>query len=141
MWETKLKTAQGRDAYIIKSTIIELRKDRYVLRNAYRRPIVATKLTRSRHEVALDDDFWFDDEGYIIPEGVSLCDPKIVSIILCNYSQCKQECWGEFDKDLWYLMDDFDKVADGALKDYPLYERIVEYKIDGLQNIDIQEKI
>ena len=24
---------------------------------------------------------------------------------------------------------------------YPLYEKIVEYKIDGLQNIDIQEKI
>jgi hypothetical protein len=26
-WETRLKTASGRDAYIIKSTIIELRKD------------------------------------------------------------------------------------------------------------------
>jgi hypothetical protein len=100
-----------------------------------------TKLTRSRTEVRLDDDFSFDDDGYVVPEGVSLCDPKIVSIILCNYSQCKQECWGEFDKDLWYLMDEFDKVADAALKNYPLYDRICEYKIDGLQNIDIQAKL
>ena len=38
-------------------------------------------------------------------------------------------------------MHDFDIIADGALKNYPLYEKIVEYKIDGLQNIDIQEKI
>ena len=28
-----------------------------------------------------------------------------------------------------------------ALKDYPLYERIVDLKIDGLQNIDIQKTI
>lgn len=54
---------------------------------------------------------------------------------------CKQESWGEFDKDLWYLMQEFDEVADAALKDYPLYDRICEYKVDGLQNIDIQEKL
>lgn len=141
MWETKLKSASGREAFIIKSTIIELRKDQYILKNAYRKPIVPNKITRSRHDIPLEDDFWFDDEGYIVPEGVSLCNPKVVSAILCNYSLCKQESWGEFEKDLWYLMDDFDRVADAALKDYPLYERIVEYKIDGLQNIDIQEKI
>jgi hypothetical protein len=141
MWEAKLKTATGRDAYIIKSAIIELRKDQYVLKNAYRRPIVMTKLIRSRTEIRLDDDFSFDDDGYVVPEGVSLCDPKVVSAILCNYSLLKQESWGEFERDLWYVMYDFDDVADAALKDYPLYERIVEYKVDGLQNIEIQEKI
>ena len=141
MWETKLKTVSGREAYIIKSAIIELRKDQYILKNAYRKPIVCNQVTRSRHDIPLDDDFSFDDDGFIVPEGVSLCNPKVVEAILCNYSFCKQESWGEFDKDLWYLMDDFDRVADAALKDYPLYERIVEYKIDGLQNIDIQEKI
>ena len=36
-------------------------------------------------------------------------------------------------------MEAFDKIADVALKDYPLYEKIVECKIDGLQNIQIQE--
>ena len=141
MWETKLKTVSGREAYIIKSAIIELRKDQYILKNAYRKPIVCSQVTRSRHDIPLDDDFSFDDDGFIVPEGVSLCNPKVVEAILCNYSFCKQESWGEFDKDLWYLMDDFDRVADAALKDYPLYERIVEYKIDGLQNVDIQEKI
>ena len=141
MWETKLKSASGREAYIIKNAIIELRKDQYVLKNAYRKPIVCTQVTRSRHFIPLEDDFDFDDDGFVIPQGVSLCNPKVVEAILCNYSLCKQESWGEFEKDLWYLMDDFDRVADAALKEYPLYERIVEYKIDGLQNIAIQEKI
>ena len=38
-------------------------------------------------------------------------------------------------------MHDIDVISDKALKDYPLYERIVEYKIDGMQNIDIQMAI
>ena len=141
MWEQKLKTASGRDAFIIKTAIIELRKDQYILRDAYRKPIIPKNITRSKHFIPLESDFSFDDEGYVIPEGVSLCDPKVVSAILCNYSLMKQESWGEFEKDLWYLMEEFDEVADAALKDYPLYDRICEYKVDGLQNIDIQEKI
>ena len=141
MWEQKLKTASGRDAFIIKTAIIELRKDQYILKDAYRKPIIPKNITRSRHFTPLESDFSFDDEGFVIPEGVSLCDPKVVSAILCNYSLMKQESWGEFEKDLWYLMQEFDEVADAALKDYPLYDRICEYKVDGLQNIDIQEKI
>ena len=141
MWEQKLKTASGRDAFIIKTAIIELRKDQYILRDAYRKPIIPKNITRSKHFIPLESDFSFDDEGYVVPEGVSLCDPKVVSAILCNYSLMKQESWGEFEKDLWYLMEEFDEVAEAALKDYPLYDRICEYKVDGLQNIDIQEKI
>ena len=141
MWEQKLKTASGRDAFIIKTAIIELRKDQYVIKDAYRKPIIPKNITRSKHFIPLESDFDFDDEGYVIPEGVSLCDPKVVSAILCNYSLMKQESWGEFEKDLWYLMQGFDEVADAALKDYPLYDRICEYKVDGLQNIDIQEKL
>ena len=141
MWEQKLKTASGRDAFIIKTAIIELRKDQYIIKDAYRKPIIPKNITRSKHFIPLESDFSFDDEGYVVPEGVSLCDPKVVSAILCNYSLMKQESWGEFEKDLWYLMQEFDEVADAALKDYPLYDRICEYKVDGLQNIDIQEKI
>ena len=141
MWEQKLKTASGRDAFIIKSAIIDLRKDQYILKDAYRKPIIPKNISRSRNLTPLENDFSFDDEGYVVPEGVSLCDPKVVSAILCNYSLMKQESWGEFEKDLWYLMQEFDEVADAALKEYPLYDRICEYKVDGLQNIDIQEKI
>ena len=140
-WEQKLKTSEGRDKFIIKKTIIELRKDQYVIKNAYRKPIVPTKLVRSRNLLPMDSDFTFDEEGYVIPSGVSFIDPKVVSTILCNYSGLKESAWGEFEKDIWFIMHDFDILADKALKDYPLYEKIVEYKIDGLQNIDIQEKI
>ncbi len=141
LWEEKLKTASGRNAFVIKTAIIDLRKDQYVLKDGFRKPIAAKTITKTRHHIPLEDDFYFDEDNYVQPIGISLCDPRVISIILCNYSSFKSDSWGEFEKDLWFLMYDFDLVADAALKDYPLYERIVEYKVDGLQNIEIQEKI
>ena len=140
-WEARLKTASGRDAYIIKSTIIELRKDQYVLKNSYRRPIVLTKITRSKNYIPLDDDFSFDDDGFIVPEGISFCNPKVCSAILCNYQDLKLSGEGHFDKDTYFMMYDFDIVMEAALADYPLYKKIVDLKIEGLQNIDIQEEL
>ena len=46
-WENKLKTVTGRNAYIIKSTIIEMRKDQYLIKDTWRGTIVATNLTRN----------------------------------------------------------------------------------------------
>jgi len=137
MWEQRLKTASGKEAFIIKTTIIELRKDQYLLKDSFRKPIIPKNITRSKHFTTLEDDFSFDDEGYIVPEGVSLCNPKVVSAILCNYNLLMSESWGEFERDLWVVMKTFNSIADAALKDYPLYERITEYKVDGLQNIEI----
>jgi len=38
-------------------------------------------------------------------------------------------------------MEDFDRVATTALKDYPVYERIVELKVDKVQNAAIQQTL
>lgn len=138
IWEIKLKQAKGRDAYVIKKALIEMRKDQYVIKNAYRKPIVFNKINRSNCASKLIEDFTLDENNYIIPSGVSLCDPKVCSLILCNYSQLKQDGWGRFENDLWYLMESFDKIISEALEEYPMYEEIVRCKIDGMQNIEIQ---
>lgn len=140
-WEGKMKTAQGRDAYVIKRTIIDLRKDQYVIKNDFRKPMVPNALTRSKSPMNLDSTVRIGEEGKPEYEGASLLNPKVCSAILCDYSRLKEESWGQFDKDLWYIMEDFDRLSTTALEDYPLYERIVEYKIDGVQNIEIQKRI
>lgn len=140
-WEGKLKTAEGRDAFIIKQAIIELRKDQYVIKEAFRKPIKFTKVQHFYFPTRLEDSFSFNENGFIVPSGISLCDPNICSIILCNYSRLKQDSWGDFEGDLWALMEDFDKTSSKALADYPLYEEIVTCKIDGMQNIDIQRQL
>jgi len=116
-----------------------MRKDQYIIKNAYRAPIVLNKLTRSDSYIHLDDlTHSFDDSGYPIPEGFSLMDPAICSAILCNYSKLKQDSWDRFTGDTWYLMYDFENLCDKALRKYPVYQCILECKIDGMQNTDIQ---
>ena len=140
VWEAKLKVTEGKDAFVIKKALIEMRKDQYVIKNAYRRPIVPNKLTRSTHVTILPDETSsFDEEGYPTPKGVSLLNPAVCSAILCNYSRLKEDSFDRFEGDLYYLMLAFDEIADKALKEYPLYEKIVECKVDGLQNTQIQE--
>ena len=140
-WEAKLKVTEGKDAFVIKKALIEMRKDQYVIKNAYRKPIVPNKLTRSTHVIMLPDETssFDDEEGYPIPKGVSLLNPVVCSAILCNYSRLKEDSFDRFEGDLYYLMLAFDEIADRALKEYPLYEKIVECKVDGLQNTQIQE--
>ena len=119
-----------------------MRKDQYIIKNCYRNPVIPTKLLRSRSSIKLDDKTEeFDEEGFPIPKGISLMDPVVCSAILCNYSRLKQDSWDRFEDDTWYLMYDFDNLCEKALKNFPLYERIVEYKIDGLQNTDIQKAL
>lgn len=141
MWEKKAKVATGREAYIIKNTLIDLRKDQYIIKNAYRRPIILTKITHSKNALPLDENVTIDENGNVSAEGFSLLNPAVCSAILCNYAKLKEDSWGYFENDMWYLIYDFERTCDKALKDYPMYMRIVEYKIDGIQNNEIQMAI
>lgn len=138
MWEEKAKTATGKDAYIIKRTIIDLRKDQYIIKNAYKKPIVCNTLVHSKSVLPLDGELTINEDGSVSSTGITLADPAVCSAILCNYSKLKQDSEGYFDSDIWFLLTDFEDTADRALADHPLYYKLMIYKIDGMQNIDIQ---
>lgn len=137
-WEKRLKTASGRDAYIIKKAIIDLQKDRYIVKNAYRKPVVTMHASHATHYTPLNFEEKIVD-GEIQYSGISFLDYKVCSAILCNYSKLKAAGEGNFMSDTWYVMESFDKLCDKALKEYPYYERLVEYKVDGKQNVEIQD--
>lgn len=142
IWEQKLKTAEGKDIFIIKKALIEMHKDQYIIKQAYKKPVNTSTVIQTKHYLPLEDrTSKLDSEGMPIPEGISLLKPEVCSAILCNYSKLKQDSFDQFEGDLYYLLLAFDDIATTALKDEPLYEKLVEYKIDGLQNADIQQKI
>ena len=138
IWEAKLKVTEGKDAYTIKKMLIEMRKDQYLIKAAYRKPIIPNKLVRSKSYPALDEEIIVRDGEVIAANGITFLNPNICSIILCNYSKLKQEGYGNFEKDLWHLMEDFDVIAARALEPHPLYKLLVESKIDGMNNQAIQ---
>lgn len=148
-WEEALKRASGKDAYIIKKALIEMRKEQYLIKQAYQKPIQFKRIQRrTPFGIKLDDTSFMRQVGdkpasidEVIPQGCSLMDPAIVSTILCNYSKLKQDSYDQFEGDTWYLIQSFEELCDKALADYPYYMRLIEYKIDGMQNIQIQETL
>lgn len=140
-WEHMLPQATGHDLYIIKQAIIDLRKDQYIVKDCIRVPDSAHTITRSRNWIPLEGTEEIGPDGKVITTGISLCNPKVCSAVLLNYSRLKQDSAGVFDTDTWYFMEDFDRYATAALKDYPVYDSIVTWKIDGLSNAEIQLKL
>ena len=141
-WETRLKTAEGKNKFIIKKALIEMRKDQYIIKNFYRQPLILNKIIKTSNTIPLEDTTnHFDSDGYPIPQGISLMDPKICEAVLCNYSHLKQDSWDKFEGDTWYMIYDFELLIEKALKKYPLYMRLLECKIDGMQNLDIQAQL
>lgn len=133
---------KGKAAYIAKKTIIDLSKDQYIIKDAYRKPVGCHSMNfGGKFPKELPDNTIIGEDGRAAPSGVTLTDPEICSFILCNYSKLKEDCDEKLNSDLWCLMFDFDKISTVALADLPVYEKIVIYKIDGMKNVDIVDKI
>ena len=138
-WDIMLKFSSGKEAYIIKKALIEMRKDQYIIKQAHQRLVIPTKITNSGQvSLILDDTSYIDDDLQLHVSGISIMDPNICSGILCNYSKLKEDSYDKFNSDTYYLIKDFEEVCDKALENYPLYKKIVIYKIDGKQNAEIQ---
>lgn len=136
-WEAAAKHASGKDAFTMKKALIEMRKDQYLIKQAYYQPIVSCKLTKTSRVTPPLEDKSYLKGSEIVVKGISLMDTKTVSAVLCNYTKLKEDSWDQFDGDTWYLMQDFDKLCTKALADYPIYDRIVEWKVDGKPNSEI----
>ena len=67
-----------------------MRKDQYVIKNAYRGPIVFTQAVRSsKNFIPLDGEISVGQDGRAYGKGITLIDPEVCSAILCNYSRLK----------------------------------------------------
>lgn len=141
--EALAKAARGKRAYNLRKQLIAMRKDQYVLRSAYRKPIYLMNLKKSISKLDLSETVYMDAEGEVHSTGIiNLYDPKHISLLLCHYSQLKQDSWDKFNSDIKWMMLDLERVVDAALeKKYPLYYDLLIYKIDGLSNLQIQEKL
>lgn len=139
--EQSIKNAAGMRKYFLKRQLIQMRRDQYVLKTAYKKPIYCLNATHSFNTLSFFDDIEITDDGEIKDKSlISFMNPKHISALLCNYSKLKEECYGKFYIDGYYVMQDLDTLVDAALKDaYPMYYDLLIYKIDGKTNAEIQQ--
>lgn len=137
--EEKFKVAKGKARLSIKKNIIALRKDQYVLKAAYKGNINCMNATKSASKLDIYEEIEVCGEDLKVEANISILIPQHVSALLCNYSALKAECWGKLESDMYWLLIALEDTIDQALYDYPLYFDLMVYKIDGLQNTEIQK--
>lgn len=139
--EKEEKAATGKRKFLLKKQLIEMRQDQYSIKSAYKPPMYATGMVKSFVKADLSENITMNECQEPISDGfISFFNPFHISALLCNYSLLKEESYGNFMNDCYYLMQDLDNLIERTLKDkYPLYYDLLIYKIDGKQNTEIQE--
>lgn len=134
------KKAVGKKKFLLKKQLIAMRQDQYVIRSAYKPPIYCMNAIKSFSKINFDENVSISENDEIEDNSlVSFFNPKHVSALLCNYSRLKEDAWGKFYSDSYFLMEDLDTLIEKTLRNsYPMYYDLLIYKIDGKQNLEIQ---
>lgn len=134
------KKASGKRKFLLKKQIIEMCQNQYTIKGDFKQPMYGSNTIKSFTKADLHDDIVIDAEGEPHNRGfISFFNPKHISALLCNYSALKEDSYGNFIDDAYYLMQDLDNLIEKTLRDdYSLYYDLLIYKIDGKQNVEIQ---
>lgn len=135
------KAAIGKKRFKLKKWLIEMHQEQYIIKDMYKPTITSVPSVKNLTKVSLEENITINAE--IEPESdcqISFFNQDHICALLCNYSALKEDCWGKFNWDFWYLMEDLDELIENTLRDdYPLYYKLLIYKIDGKSNAEIQK--
>ena len=139
--EAQAKTATGKNKYLLKKQAIEMRQEQYILKEMWRQPRHCNSATHtSGNSIEISDKVYFDKNGDPTSDAVvTFFKAEHISAILCNYEALSVGLKHKYNSDFHYLMRDFKKLMKDTLKDYPVYETIVQAKINGMTNAEIQK--
>ena len=139
------KRATGKRRFKLKKQLIEMRQEQYIIKNLYRntttiQPTNNGGFVRGFSGMDLRENITIGEDQEPVSDClINFFNHNHISALLCNYSALKEDCWGKFDSDAYYMMLDLDNIIDAALEEkYPLYYKLLIYKIDGKSNLEIQ---
>lgn len=139
--EKETKEARGKRKFLLKKQLIEMRQDQYIIKNSFKPTIHYLNAIKNFNNISFNEHIILNTKGELEDQSLlSFLNPKHLSVLLCNYSKMKEECWGKFYTDGYYLMEDLDNLIEKTLKiNHPIYYSLLIYKIDGKQNKDIKQ--
>ena len=139
--EQQTKVATGKNKYLLKKQIIEMRQEQYILKELFRQPHHCHMVSNSGgNAIEISDEVHFDENGEPTSNAiVTFFKPEHISAILCNYELLNTRLAHKYSSDFHYLMRDFKKLLAEGLVPYPAYQTLVQAKIEGLSNQDIQQ--
>lgn len=126
----------------LKKMLIEMRKDQYIIKSAYTKPIFFLQPLKSSTVFNYDEDtMYFTEEGNIkmISENrIDFTKSKHIAALLKFYSSLVQNSYFDLENDMRWILKDLDNLIEKTLSDKPMYHDIIIMKIDGKSNQDIK---
>lgn len=144
--EELLKKATGKSKYHIKKQIIETWQTMYMLKASWYgispKTTVSKSQIRSIAHMNVEENITFNDKQMPVSDNpISLFNPECVSLLLCNYSQLKQECVDDFQSDVRFMLLDLENLVVETLENEPILYDLLIWKIDGLTNEEIVQNM
>lgn len=141
-YQNILPKSSGKEKFLIKKSIIELQKERYIVKNYYKNPTICTKVMNMYHirELPASEPYLAQGKKFLevhSDKGISLFNPKHILCLLNNYAKIKMETEEDSQSDLKYIIQDLENLIDKAFMNTPFYKSILIYKIDGKTNEEI----
>lgn len=139
--ERQAKAAVGKAKYSLKKQAIEMRQQQYILKEMWRQPHRSSTATHTGgNRIEISDEVHFDANGEPTSDAVvTFFKPEHISAILCNYEILHTELAHKYHSDFHYMLRDFDELLRKGLDPYPAYRTLVDAKIKGLTNAEIQK--
>ena len=141
----QLETASRYRRKSINQAIIDTWKQAYIIKGNYSQigRLKSTSQIKTLASLSIPEEVYFDENK--IPrsdKALSLFNPEHVSFLLCYYQILKQESWEDLHGDMrWHLID-LENLTEEALRyTHPMLWDIVVWKVDGLTNDQIREKV
>lgn len=142
--EEQLKRATGKKRGALRQQLIEMHSDQYVIRASYKPVIYSMNLTKTFFKIDFSENTYITPRGDVFSDGiVSLYNPAHISALLRHYNSLKSSTYGKFNSDAYYLLIDLDNLIAAAVgsRDNAVYRCILEEKIAGSTNLEIQKEL
>ena len=139
--EKMVQKATGKKKFLLKKQLIEMHQEQYTIKGMFKQQMITHNIIKSITKTDLSENITINEDGEPVSDGlITFFNHEHISALLCNYSALKEDAWGKFSSDSYYMMEDLDNLIEKTLRDnYPLYYKLLIYKIDGKQNAEIQQ--
>lgn len=136
-----------KDANTMKQMIIELESDKYIIEEAYKKPVKCNSYMQSKSQIEYNSDTGYyiinsetgEEEFKIISENyLDFFNPKTWSELIKLYGPLKESSWEELNSDMHWIIKVFEDTVDRRFKRmYPMFFDMMCWRIDKLTNKDI----
>lgn len=138
-----METATGIRKYQIKKQIIETYQQIYILKASAKGAVgKSSNQVKSIARMDIPEEIYLNERDMpVVKSPVSLLVPEHVTFLLCYYHILKEETYEDLMGDMHWLLIDLENLIEKVFANYPVLYDLIVWKIDGLTNEVIQEKM